>query len=68
MNIVFTALLSYLAAVHPDEGLPRRPRRGVSLFRHPGESRDPGASGKVPITWPWIPAFAGMTMEKVLLR
>ena len=33
----------------------------IPLFRHPGESRGPGASGKHPPCGPWIPAFAGMT-------
>ena len=31
------------------------------VSRHPPRKRS-GASGRVPIMWPWIPAFAGMTM------
>ncbi len=35
-----------------------------SLRRHPGESRDPGATGRVLATRPWTPAFAGVTARK----
>jgi len=41
-----------------------RPAMGVLItpYRHPGESRGPGAVGRR--AWgPWIPAFAGMTEE-----
>ncbi len=41
-------------------------RNTLSLFRHPGESRDPifrvmTLPSSVGRTDPWVPAFAGMT-------
>jgi len=35
-----------------------------SLFRHSGESRNPGATCRVLAARPWIPAFAGMTEDE----
>jgi hypothetical protein len=35
-----------------------------SLFRHSGESRNPGATCRVLAARPWIPAFAGLTEDE----
>ena len=44
-----------------------RGRAALTLLflRHSGESRNPGATRRVLAARPWIPAFAGMTEERV---